>query len=336
MLTLARTFALLLALGGAHGPPRGASAQDRVRTVDVVQVIDADTLRVERAGRVETLRLLSVDTEEKITGEPPLSRSKPQTVFGEETALWARELFDGLRAGEARARVELAFPGEVERCDAFGRLLCHVLLADGRDYNVMLVELGKSPYFTKYGYDELRHADLARAEASARARELGIWNPATNRARTPGAPEAVRPYERLLPWWHARAEAVEAFRAAARAAPERCLAAEDPAGLEAALARDSGEVEVFGEIERFFEEPDGSLTVRFAGPEPERALRVALTAADRHGPLETLLRASTAEFRQNYLWVRGKLARGERGLALWPSGPSGWRLAGPEPGAPGW
>ncbi len=304
---------------------------------EVVLVLDGDTLRVRRDGRVETLRLLSVDTEEKIHGAPLSSPSKPETVFGEETALWAKAFFAGFGENGEPARVELLFPGGpgAERRDAYGRLLCHVLLPDGRDYNLLLVELGKSPYFTKYGFDELRHADFVRTEETAREKRLGIWDPVTNRPKTPGAPEAARPYERLLPWWKARAEAVEAFRAAARLAPERCLSAEDGPGLEAALDRSlagpSSEVEVFGEIERFFDEKDGSLTVLFSSNEKERALRVTLPATDPRGPLEAWLRASTEEFRQNYLWVRGRLARGARGILLRPADAASWRLAGPEP-----
>jgi endonuclease YncB( thermonuclease family) len=337
-----RVLTLLLAGLGAWAPtpvsaqesPASADRAPRGPTAEVLQVIDGDTLAVELAGRRETVRLLSVDTEEKITGKPSGSTSKPETVFGQETALWARAFFEDLRAGDVRARIELLFPGGAERRDAFGRILAHVLLPDGRDFGLLLVELGKSPYFTKYGYDELRHADFVRAEAAARERKLGIWDPATNRARTPGAPEVVRPYARLLPWWHARAEAVESFRAAARERPGRVLAADDAAGLETALDGPPADVEVFGEVERFYDERDGSLSVRFQATDPERALRVSLAAADRSGPLEARLRASRAEYRQNYWWVRGRLARGERGPLLETAGPDAWRLAGPEPDEP--
>jgi micrococcal nuclease len=320
-----------LGLAPVRIEPRGGEA------CAVVEVLDGDTLRVERAGSVETVRVLSVDTEERIHGRPGGgSPSKPETVFGEETALWARDFFAGLGADGRPARIELLFPGAppAERRDAYGRLLAHVLLPDGRDFGLLLVELGKSPYFTKYGYDELRHADFLRAEASARERKLGIWDPATNRARTPGAPECLRPYDRLLPWWHARAEAVESFRSAAREKPDRCVAAEDADALDAALARAASEVEVFGEIERFYEEQDGSLTARFAAADPARALRVTLAAEDRHGALEARLRASAEEFRQNYVWVRGRLARGERGPRIVTAGGEAWRLAGPEPELP--
>src|SRR5262245_41079351 len=103
-------------------------------TVEVVKVVDGDTLDVRLEGEVVPLRLLSVDTEEKLSGRPLASPTKPQTVFGEETAQWAREFFAALGRP---ARIGLAFP-EGRRRDPYGRLLCHVLLPDGRDFNLLL------------------------------------------------------------------------------------------------------------------------------------------------------------------------------------------------------
>ncbi len=294
---------------------------------EVVRVIDGDTLEVRLEGELVTLRLLSVDTEEKISGRASGSTSKPETVFGEETAQWARAFFAALGS---HAEVGLAFP-EGRRDDAYGRLLAHVLLPDGRDFNQLLVELGKSPYFNKYGNSRVAHAAFVQAQAAARAARIGIWDPATNRARTPGAPSAVRPYERLLPWWDARAAAIDGFRARV-AAGEELLSSEDPAALLDAFERCGREpalrVAVFGEIERFFEEPDGSLTVLLQAGGPETALRATLAASER-AALEARLRASTAEFRQNFLYVTGRMERNARGFVLVGAKRADWRPAEP-------
>jgi endonuclease YncB( thermonuclease family) len=298
-------------------------------TVEIVKVVDGDTLNVLLDGQEESLRLLSVDTEEKISGRPLTSPTKPQTVFGEETAQWAREFFAAL--GEP-ARIGLAFP-EGRRRDSYGRLLCQVLLPDGRDYNLLLVEQGKSPYFNKYGNSLVEHEAFVRAQASARAARLGIWNPATNRARTPGAPSAVRPYDELLPWWDARARAIDAFRARAAREPDAVFSHEDPAGLERAFelcrADPARRVTVFAAIERFYDEADGSLTVLLRSGDEHTSLRAAVPAEERPA-LEPWLRASTAEFRQNYLYATGRMERNGRGLVLTGAGPSDWRLAEPE------
>src|SRR5262249_10164697 len=145
-------------------------------TVEIVKVVDGDTLDVRLDGEVVVLRLLSVDTEEKISGRPLSSPTKPQTVFGQETADWAKAFFASL--GEP-ARSGLAFP-EGRRRDSYGRLLCEVILPDGRDYDLLLVEQGRSPYFNKYGNSLVAHEAFLRAQAAARAAQLGIWNPATN------------------------------------------------------------------------------------------------------------------------------------------------------------
>ena len=294
--------------------------------VSVAKVVDGDTIHVLRDGRLEKLRLLSVDTEEKISGRSHGSPLKPETVFGHETMLWAQELFEGFAEGDEPARVSLSFPGGEEKHDVYGRLLCHVLLPDGRDYNLLLVELGKSPYFNKYGNSLIRHDDFVRAQESARERRIGIWDPATNQPRTPGAPSALRPYDLLLPWWQARADAVDAFRRRRAADPLHIIAADDPAGLAAALAH--GErVEVFGTIERFFEEDDGSLTARFHSGDRDNAFRAVLGPLQRGGRLEECLRRSTEELRQNYLRVDGRVTRGERGFRIEADERHAWRVA---------
>ena len=109
--------------------------------------------------------------------------------------------------------------------------------------------------------------------------------------------------------------------------------AEDASALERALR--SGEaVDVFGEVERIFEEKNGDRTVLFRGLEKGRALRVVVPAAAResHAPLD--LDALTREFRQNYVWVHGKIGRGPRGFEMRSEGADRWRRAGPEPGLP--
>jgi micrococcal nuclease len=295
---------------------------------EVLRVIDGDTLEVQLDGKEVTLRLLSVDTEEKISGRPLTSSTKPQTVFGQETMLWAKELFASF---PAPVRVGLAFP-EGRRDDAYGRLLCHVILPDERDYNLLLVELGKSPYFNKYGNSRVAHEAFAGAQAAAREKQLGIWNPATNRAATSGAPSAVRPYAELLPWWDARAAAIEGFRARQAREGEALVSHEDPRGLQRAFERcrsdPAARVTVFGEIGRFYEESDGSLTALLRAGDANSALRAEIPAAERPA-LEARLRATTGEFTQNYLYVRGHLERNARGFVLRGARASDWRVAEP-------
>jgi endonuclease YncB( thermonuclease family) len=328
--------------GGAVQAEAQPAAADRGSWADVwcdlEKVIDADTVHVRLEGQTAKLRLMCVDAEEKISGNPNFDPGKPQTVFGEESAQWAQAFFAALdpdgEAGPQRARVGLKFPGGRRELDAYGRLLCHLITPDGRDFNLLLVEQGRSPYFNKYGNSELCHEQFVQAQARAREQRLGIWHPDTNRPRTPGAPSARREYAELLSWWNARAQAVDEFRRRAREAPERFVAADDGGGLERACER-GAEVEVFALLEKAFEEADGSQSLLLRGGDKRRALRLRVSAEHR-GELARLdLEHWGEDGRQNYFYARGKLARGPRGFELWLQEPGQVRLAEPAFGPDG-
>ena len=307
---------------------RGAPPTPPEILYEVEEVVDGDTIHIWRDGELTKLRLLSVDTEEKLAGRPSANPSKPETVFGHETMLWAQELFRGLAPANAQPRVGLRFPEGPEQLDVYGRLLCHVVLPDGRDFNLLLVELGKSPYFNKYGNSEICHAEFLAAQERARAQELGIWDPATNAPATSGVPAARRPYERLIPWWNLRAAAVDRFRALRREAPFEYVDAQVPAELEAALGR-GRPVSAFGSISELFDEPNGDWTLLFAAPEGAPALRVRIPAA-RRAAFEPLDLAGTREeYRQNYLYVNGSLAATGRGFSIRCEAPAAIRIAEP-------
>jgi endonuclease YncB( thermonuclease family) len=294
----------------------------RVRLLDVV---DGDTLHVELEGRRVTLRLSCVDTEEKLSARPSRSPTKPGTVFGHETVGWTRDLF---AEHGAHPELVLRFPGAREE-DVYGRLLCHVLLPDGSDFNLRLVQEGRSPYFVKYGRCRLADAAFEAAQDEARQARRGIWDPRTNRSRTPGAPSAVRPYDRLLPWWRARAAAIDDFREQARERPGEVLAGEDADGLAAARSRARGDrearVRLFVTIARLEEGADGALSVVLRGGSRDGGPRVTLTREERT-ELEPLLRGTLGEFRQNFLWVRARLSGTARAPRLLDAE---WTVAAP-------
>jgi len=306
-----------------------AAARPAVATwVEVARVVDGDTIHVQLDGKLEKLRLLCVDTEEKLGSGGASSPTKPQTVFGEECALWAVDFFAKLGKDGAPPKVGLLFPpGREKHRDPYGRLLCHVILPDGVDYNVLIVKLGKSPYFTKYGYSEVAHAEFVAAQAEARAKKIGIWDPATNVPKTPGAPSAARPYDTLLPWWDLRAEAVRAFTELRAKEPKLVFEAESGASLAEAVAASAGPepVRVFGEIDRVFDETDGSQTVLFRAAVRESALRVRIPkeAVESLAPLKLAQRSD--EFQQNYVWYRGTIERSGKGYQSRCSDPAAWR-----------
>jgi endonuclease YncB( thermonuclease family) len=304
--------------------------QFRVREwVAVERVLDGDTLEVRRADGLARLRLLCVDAEERFHPGQSASPGKPQTVFGEETALWAERLFGALREDGRPARVGLCFPGEREERDVFGRLLCHVVLPDGRDYELELVRAGRSPYFNKYGNSEIAHADFVAAQSAAQAQALGIWNPRTNSPKTAGVPAARRDYEHLLPWWNARAAALDGFRRR-RAAGERGL--EDAADGSALHALAGQELELFCELEGRPHESGGELVLELVSRERGRHLSLVVPDEARAALAPAKLDDLAHEGHQNYFYVRGRIERGAHGLRLSLTDPRQLRRAGPEPG----
>ncbi len=332
---------MLVAILGRDGrgaePGRATDALPRhappTELWDVERVVDGDTLEVLRHGRLEVLRLACVDAEERIATRPLTSRSAPRTVFGEETALWMERLLAGRARDAGRIRVGISLPAGDERRDPFGRLLCHVLLPDGTDLNLLLVRQGRSPYYEKYGASLVCHGAFVRAQEQARRERLGIWDPRTNRARTPGAPEAVRPYGRLLAWWRARALAVESWRAREAGEPERTAAAGDPEDLRRARAA-GGECRIFGSLRELREEDDGSLVLAFHGARAGPALRALVPRGAATVALRDRLRDSLAEFRQNYWWIDGVLAEDGAGFFVTLAEAGRLSAAGPEPEEP--
>ncbi len=306
--------------------PEIASRPEVTAWVDVVRVVDGDTIHVKLGDKTEKLRLLCVDTEEKL-GSGAASATKPQTVFGEACALWAIDFFHALEKDGAPARVGLLFPkGRENHRDVYGRLLCHVILEGGVDFNVLLVKLGKSPYFTKYGYSEVDHAAFVAAQREARSKHLGIWDPATNRPSTPGTPSAARPYDQLLPWWDARAEAVRAFTEKRAVEPDAVFEAESSDSLARAIERSkTAPVFVFGEIDRVFDEDDGSQTVLFRAARRDDALRVRIPkdAVATLAPVK--LAGKSEEFTQNYVWFVGRIERATKGFRATCTTADAWR-----------
>ena len=300
---------------------------------EVVKVVDGDTIHIARNGGVDKLRLLSVDTEEKLSGRA-FNPDKPETLYGEDTKLWAQELFAGLAGEDGVTRVGVAFPGGKEEYDMYGRLLCHVILPDGTDFNVQLVAEGRSPYFMKYGYSRLAHGAFEAAEATARKAELGVWSPDVNKPASASDPWHKRDYDKLVPWWRARAEAIEAFRTLQANSPQAAFSSEDEDGLAAGVeyAEQFGyPINVFGAIDRVFEEDDGSLTLLFRALEGKTAFRAHIPAELRSKFAEFDFETRGEPYKQNYFFVVGDLVRGPRGFDIWATDKFSIRLGAPDP-----
>jgi micrococcal nuclease len=135
-------------------------AANRVR-VELVEVVDGDTIKVRIGGRVETVRFLLVDTPETV------HPSKPVQPFGPEASAFTKSVLNGA------AVVELE--RDVSERDKYGRLLAYVY-ADGRSVQELLLERGLARVAYVYPPD-IKYVDHYRAiQRAAQERGVGIWS----------------------------------------------------------------------------------------------------------------------------------------------------------------
>lgn len=201
---LSALLLLLLAANAAADKPAGILGDSDPCTV--VRQVDGDTTDVLIRGKSDRTRLLAIDTEESWP-----SSSKPVTPFGLETSKWAKGF---ITAGQL-CWVEYG----PERRDVYDRLLAYLWLkeSDGwQMYNLQVVQLGYSPYFTKYGYSDLHHDQFDAAQKAAQKAKRGLWDPANSsdlRGDYLGK-------DGLLSWWNDRADALKAYQQISHAHPE--------------------------------------------------------------------------------------------------------------------
>jgi endonuclease YncB( thermonuclease family) len=179
-------------------------------------VVDGDTIRVE--GIDGSLRLLSIDTEEKLRGKADRAAAakdfekylrdkrgdgarpgKPGTPMGELASEFAKSFLEDSEV----VRLERDDPKEIR--GHYRRLLAYVFVRKaGRwmSYNLESVRAGMSPYFTKYGYSHRFHDDFVHAQAQAREAKRGIWSQDA---------EGYGDYDERTAWWNARADFIRAF-----------------------------------------------------------------------------------------------------------------------------
>ncbi|PLX20876.1 hypothetical protein C0584_03770 [Candidatus Parcubacteria bacterium] len=127
----------------------------------VVEVIDGDTIKVDLSSRIETIRLIGIDTPETVHPE------KPVECFGLEASQKLKALLDN-------TYVTLEADASQDNRDKYSRLLRYVYRDDGLFINKWLVENGYAyeyTYLTPYNFQK----DFRLAENLAKDMKLGLW-----------------------------------------------------------------------------------------------------------------------------------------------------------------
>lgn len=131
----------------------------------VTDVVDGDTLKINMAGTVETLRLIGIDTPETVDPR------KPVQCFGTEASSRAKVLLSG-------QRVRIEADSTQDTRDKYGRLLVYVYRDDGLFFNKAMVADG---YAYEYTYDKAYkyQAEFKTAQLAAQNTGKGLWSPST-------------------------------------------------------------------------------------------------------------------------------------------------------------
>jgi micrococcal nuclease len=157
---LALALLAVIALVGREDGGSGGGGGSRARAV---RAVDGDTVKVSVGGRLESVRVLGIDTPETHRPGTPIECGGPQ----------ASAHMVALVRG--RPAVTLERDPTQARVDRYGRLLAYVRLPDGRSLGSEQVRAG---WAMAYVYDErpvTRYPALRRLEASARAAGRGVW-----------------------------------------------------------------------------------------------------------------------------------------------------------------
>jgi micrococcal nuclease len=171
--------------GPGDADASGAAGSATDWTVEVVEVVDGDTLKIEFPdGRVENVRLLGVDTPEVHTGvSPDEFDGIPETEDGEAWLRdWGHEASEWMRQRVADAEVRIETDPEADRRGSYGRLLVYVYV-DGENVNEELLSQG---YARMYDSEFTNRTHFAELEASAQSQNAGLWGYTDGAGRTGG------------------------------------------------------------------------------------------------------------------------------------------------------
>lgn len=128
----------------------------------VVEVIDGDTIKVDIGEKIETVRLIGMDTPE--IANPHSSR---EDYFGPEAAQYAKQLL------ENQSVYLIPDPMQSNR-DKYDRLLRYVFLEDGTLINAKLVADGYAYNYIYEPFQFMKQFDYL--EKQAKENQLGLWS----------------------------------------------------------------------------------------------------------------------------------------------------------------
>ncbi len=136
----------------------------QLEQVNLIKVVDGDTIKVDINGQIETVRLVSVDAPESVAPRQPVG------CLGKESAAFLQSLMSD------QSIIYLQKDETQSNRDRYGRLLRFVFLSDGRDAGLELLGAGLAEAKLYSRQPHLYWSSYQKAEAGAKNKELGIWS----------------------------------------------------------------------------------------------------------------------------------------------------------------
>lgn len=135
---------------------------DSAKLYPVLKVLDGDTFQIRIDKRVQTVRMLGIDTPETV--DP---RKKTQ-CYGKEASKKTKEIL-------SKHYVRLVLDSSQNTLDKFGRILAYVYRDDSLYINQYLLENGYAREYT-YSRQYKEQKGFKNIENQASILKLGLWN----------------------------------------------------------------------------------------------------------------------------------------------------------------
>jgi len=145
----------------AAAQPAKTAEQPAADLYKIIEVVDGDTVKAEGNGKVETIRLIGVDTPETVDPR------KTVQCFGQEASSFTKTALTG-------KSVKLEADASQGNLDKYNRLLRYVLLEDGTNFNKSLLSEGYAYEYT-YNIPYKYQVDFKAAQKAAENGDKGLW-----------------------------------------------------------------------------------------------------------------------------------------------------------------
>lgn len=134
-----------------------------IESYKVTNVVDGDTIKINLNGKIETIRIIGINTPETVDPR------KPVECFGREASDKTKSLLEG-------KMVQIEIDKSQGDRDIYGRLLRYVTLPDGKDFGLEMISGGYAYEYT-YRAPYAKQSIYKSTQIKAKENNKGLWSP---------------------------------------------------------------------------------------------------------------------------------------------------------------